>query len=245
MKIPTLHFPKIVLPRIVSLILFVAVLTGSVVTGVYFYRRAVTAEAIIKDPTKLGKEEGKRLIESVRKLMEIPADEEPTIATVADASKLKDQAFFANSQNGDKVIVYTKARKAILYRPTTNKIIDVAPVTIGDSAGQPPVPEEQTALPPPPVLQGSAVILNGTGIVGLTKKIEEQVKTSFPGVTIVAKDNAVGRAYAKTIVVDGKGTNQELARAVAEALDASLSGLPEKEATPTSDIVIIVGEDKK
>jgi len=247
MKIPTLHFPKFS-PIIVIGIIVGLLFAASLATGGYFYKRAVNAEAIIKDPQKLGKEEAKKVIEEVLKLMELPKDEEPTIATVADAEKLKDQEFFRNSQNGDKVLVYTKARKAILYRSATNKIIDVAPVTLGDAnqQAQPTGPEgEIPTTPTQPQLAGKVTILNGTGIVGITKKVEDSLKAAFPGITIGERDNAKGKAYQKTIVVDVKGANPDLARGIAQNLQASLSVLPEGEATPTADIVIIVGEDKK
>ncbi|MBI5357887.1 hypothetical protein HZB74_03515 [Candidatus Saccharibacteria bacterium] len=68
-------------------------------------------------------------------MVEVPQGEEPTIATVQDVSKLQNQAFFKNAQNGDKVLIYSQAKKAILYRPSTDKIIEVGPVNIGDSQG--------------------------------------------------------------------------------------------------------------
>ena len=77
--------------------------------------------------------EAKELAAVVSKLIEVPTDELPTVATVVDASKVKAQAFFANAQNGDKVLLYTKASKAILYRPSTNKIVEVAPINIGNN----------------------------------------------------------------------------------------------------------------
>ncbi len=73
--------------------------------------------------------EAQNLIEKVGKLIELPS-EYPQIATVSDASKLPNQPFFAKAQNGDKVLIYNIAQKAILYRPGTNKIIDVAPLSV-------------------------------------------------------------------------------------------------------------------
>ena len=65
---------------------------------------------------------------------QLPAGETPTLATVSDASKVRSQAFFKDAQNGDKVLLYSKAGEAILYRPSTKKIISVAPVNLGGGA---------------------------------------------------------------------------------------------------------------
>ena len=57
------------------------------------------------------------------------------MATVSDPEKLKDQPFFAKAQKGDKVLIYSNSQKAILYSPTEDKIVEVAP--INSSAGVP------------------------------------------------------------------------------------------------------------
>jgi len=75
-------------------------------------------------------------IAKVGKLITLPTDEKPTVATVTDASKVKDQQFFQNAQNADVVLIYTKAQKAILYSPTENKIIEVGAVNINNQATQ-------------------------------------------------------------------------------------------------------------
>ncbi len=80
--------------------------------------------------------EAKSVVDEVKKLMDVPQGEEPTVATITDINKLKDQQFFSQAKNGDKVIVYTKAQKAILYDPVAKKIIDVAPVNISSSSAQ-------------------------------------------------------------------------------------------------------------
>jgi hypothetical protein len=55
-------------------------------------------------------------------------DEQPTLASVTDKSKLSDQPFFQKAENGDKILIFVQSRKAILYRPSIKKIIDVAPI---------------------------------------------------------------------------------------------------------------------
>ena len=64
----------------------------------------------------------------VEKLTELPQGETPTIATVTDVKPLQSQDFFKDAQTGDKLLLFTKSKRAILYRPSTNKIIVVAPL---------------------------------------------------------------------------------------------------------------------
>jgi hypothetical protein len=74
------------------------------------------------------------LISEVGQLITLPTNEVPTVANVTDAAQAKQQsAFFTNAQDGDKVLMYVKAGQAILYRPSTNKIIIVAPLTFNNS----------------------------------------------------------------------------------------------------------------
>lgn len=107
-------------------VLFVASLVAN--GYLYFQYRALLA-----DPQRQARQETMDLVSAVGKVMALPENEEPTIATVADTEKLKDQAFFVNAQVDDKVLLYTTAKKAILYRPSTNMIIEVAPINLGNT----------------------------------------------------------------------------------------------------------------
>lgn len=108
-------------------LLFVLAAAGAI----YFY---LDARDLRKNPQKASQEEIATLIAKVGLLIVLPKDETPTIATVSDPEKLKDQLFFENAKVGDRVLIYSKAKKAILYNPTSNKIVEVAPVSIGGSA---------------------------------------------------------------------------------------------------------------
>jgi hypothetical protein len=87
------------------------------------------------------RDENKQLVEKVGKLIILPANEEPDIATVIDLNKLKDQPFFAKAQVGDKVLIYSQAKKAVLYRPSTNEVIELAPLL--DGTNTPASPQAQ------------------------------------------------------------------------------------------------------
>jgi hypothetical protein len=110
--------------------LIVLLLLAAVAAAGYYYRQYNNLK---KNPNKVAQDETKATIDAVAKLIVLPVGEQPTVATVTDASKLKDQAFFANARTGDKVLIYTNAKKAILYNPSGNKIVEVAPVNIGSN----------------------------------------------------------------------------------------------------------------
>lgn len=114
---------KIVLPILIVLIVALGALTY------YFYTQV---ENLKKNPQQLAEQEVANLVEQVGKLVVLPEGETPTIATVTDPEKLRDQPFFANAKVGDRVLIYTNARKAILYDPVKNKILEIAPVNIGE-----------------------------------------------------------------------------------------------------------------
>ena len=69
-------------------------------------------------------------IEEVGKLYALPSDEKPSVATVNDKEKLKEQPFFANAENGDVTLIYADSKLALLYRPSTQQIVNVSSVTI-------------------------------------------------------------------------------------------------------------------
>lgn len=120
--------------------IYMAVAAGVVVVilvaGGFFYFRSTQAPKPTPQSPQQTQEEVKRLVAEVGKLVELPQGEDPTVATVTDVNKLKDQPFFQKAKNGDKVLIYTNARKAYLYSPTLKKILDVAPINLGTPSGQ-------------------------------------------------------------------------------------------------------------
>lgn len=131
---------RLILSGVVSAIVVLAA-----VPSIYFYRQYKSVQRKLANPTEYAQEETRLIQEKVGKLIELPTDEVPTIATVTDAAKLSEQPFFVKAQNGDRVLIFTNAKKAILYRPSSNKIIEVAPVNIGQNA-----PSGTPAPTPPP-----------------------------------------------------------------------------------------------
>lgn len=66
------------------------------------------------------------------KHMQLPTSEKPSLmATVTDTSALK-TPFLKEAKNGDKIIVYEKARRVIIYRPSTDRIVDIGPIELSN-----------------------------------------------------------------------------------------------------------------
>jgi len=208
----------------------------AIIPSVYFYTQYRTAQQRLTNPNLFAQEEAKKYTAMVAKLMTLPADEVPTLATVNDKEKLKDQPFFANAENGDKVLIFTNAKKAILFRPSINKIIDVAPVNIGASA-------TESATPAPAPVKFT--LRNGTNVVGLTKTFETALKAKVKNAEILDRDNAKRKDYANSILVDVKGTKNAQATQIAADLGLTIAPLPVDEATPSADFLVILGTDKK
>lgn len=122
-------------------------------TSFYYFGQYQKARYKLNNPTEVAKQDAKVTIAAVAKLMLLPEGEEPTVMQVTDISKLKDQAFFANAQNGDKVLIFTNAKKAILYRVDTNKIIDVAPINLGPATPSATVAPATPAAAPKIIIQ--------------------------------------------------------------------------------------------
>ena len=85
-----------------------------------------------KNPNVVAQQEVTSLVAKVGRLVVLPEGETPTVATVSDPEALKDQVFFKNAVKGDKVLIYAESKKAFLYSVSLDKIIDVAPLNIGN-----------------------------------------------------------------------------------------------------------------
>lgn len=222
---------------VVSLLLVMAL--G--IAGYFYYQYKNTAQ--VKQA-----EEIKKLSDSIGKVMDLPQDETPTLATVTDKEKLAGQAFFQKAENGDKVLIYSQSGKAILYRPSTGKIVDVTTVNTTTSPAESeevkpepeaPVEVEKDVVAAPVATRIS--LLNGSSKIGITNTVEDQLKQAFADIAVVAKEAAKRKDYAKTLIVDITGKNGEIANRVAQAFNWEVGSLPSEETVPAdTDILIIV-----
>jgi hypothetical protein len=134
------------LPTAIIIVLAITTLL-SAGAAAYFY---LQYQNLNKNPDKITADENKALVDRVGKLMILPTNETPTIATVTDLAPFKGQPFFANAKIGDKVIIYTTAKRAILYDPKDNKIIEIAPLNTDTNSPPTNVPAANQNQNTPP-----------------------------------------------------------------------------------------------
>lgn len=116
-------------------IFFPIVAIIAIILAAFFYMQLSKLQ---KNPQAIAQQETRDLVAKVSKLIVLPVGEDPTIATVSDPTALKDQTFFVNAKKGDKVLIYAQAKKAILYSVALDKIVEVAPLNIGETQKKTP-----------------------------------------------------------------------------------------------------------
>ena len=79
------------------------------------------------------KKESGRVVKEVGELYIVPTGEEPTVAAIKDKTKLSQQEFFKDAQNGDYLIVYSKAGLALIYRESVDKLVNAGPINANAS----------------------------------------------------------------------------------------------------------------
>lgn len=127
-KLPKIKLPKILSPWLLVLMLLIF---SAFMFNQY---RAAKDKTTANTPAAVNKRV-EDVVTKVGKLIILPKDQKPTVATVVHADKLKDQTFFADAKDGDRILIYNSKNKAILYRPSTNQLVNVAAVTVTPTAG--------------------------------------------------------------------------------------------------------------
>jgi hypothetical protein len=226
----------------VVLILLGALIVAVAVAG-YFYYQYRNAKPGVAEA-----KETKALTETISELMLLPEGEEPTLATVTDRTKLADQPFFQKAENGDKVLIYSNSGRAILFRPSQNKIVDVTAVNTSSPVGSTPAPSSevpavsQSVATAPASLAIRVALYNGSAEKGAANKLEKQITSLYPDTTFSEKVNAA-KEYDGSVVVDLTGKNSVIAQALSNLVKGSIGTLPAGEKTPANaDVLIIIGK---
>ena len=203
----------------------------------YFYQKY--QKSLNKE--QIAVQEVQELKAAVNKLIVLP-DEDPVVATITDKTKLEQQAFFKQAENGDKVLIFQKSSKAILYRPSQQKIVDVTVlnVTKPTESSPTPTPTKSSDISP-----ATITIYNGSLVAGLTGKVESKIIKDVSDIKVLSKVNAAKSDYQKTMVIDLSKKYSDKANEIDSNLGAELASLPEGEFPVSTDILIIAASDQQ
>lgn len=233
------------------LILLLVIVSGG---GLYlfFQNRSISNQLSLlrDDPSAVVREGLETLIENVGELTQLPEDEQPTVATVTDVESIKNQSFFQNAQNGDRVLIYSRAKRAILYRPETGKIVEIAPININQTEGLNQdlegvggeINEVVDEEPEKTVVR--LALANGTPTAGLTGRASNDLVQSAETLDLIfVSETDAAEDYERTIVVPLSEGMEGIATQVALFIGGDVGGLPEGESTPEADILVILGSN--
>jgi hypothetical protein len=99
-------------------------------TSVYMYRKYSQLKNNPNASQEAATTKANTIRDKAAKLISVPSDETPTLATVTEKEKLKDQPFFKDAENGDVILIFPQAKKAYIYREREDKLINVGPIAI-------------------------------------------------------------------------------------------------------------------
>ena len=197
------------------------------------------------------KKENAALVAKLGRLMVLPEGEEPVVATISDVTSLaKNQPFYANAHNGDKVVVYMKAKKAIIYDPNADKIINVGPIFLDPSSAassaEAAAAKEATAGKVTSSSEAFATstlvtieVRNGSSTPGIARVFADKFKDS-QSYKVLDINPAARKDYGKNIIVN-------LANKDVSSLSKMLGNvtpvtkLPAGEATTLAEVLVIMG----
>ena len=212
--------------------------------GWSYYRYSQTSrqlEALI-DPnvkTELDKAQTQALLEKIGRLIVIPKDEEPVVATISDIEALaNEQNFYRDAENGQKLVIFYGVQKAIIYDEATNKLINVGPVFLKDEQGN-----DQ----PAPRVEGKLNIEIRNGSNDLHKGVATRDRLTTDSVyNLVRLSKAAKTDYGDPIIVSLIGDQKpDLIKKLEEAMGvAVVRQIPEGEVPTDAEVLIIVGNNK-
>ncbi len=235
------------LGKIIVVLLFI-VLVGACVWLFINYNNAQKQVDYFSNltPEEMNEKATNELLEKVGKLIVLPNDQEPIVSTIQDIDELaKDQPFFKDAQNGDKVIVYKD--RAIIYSLTKNILINVGPVYTQENEEEADNQNKNenskiNKIDTQPVEKNITLeIRNGSETAGLAAELKNKLSAE-KNYKVISVNNATRKNYNENILVNLNG--KDVSKLEEELGTQAINFLPEGEVQSVADVVIILGNKK-
>lgn len=192
------------------------------------------------------KAEVQAFLEKLQAIALVPLSEAPTLATVVETNKLRSEAFFKNAEVDDKLFIYQQAQIAILYRPSVEKIVNMATL-LDQSGGKVPAQTVPQLTQAPPSassgaqLQYKLALYFATDSASLRAKVGKALG-SLPNIEVTREALTRGTDYSGATIIDLKGGQSAIVAELVNKLGGKVGELPEAEDRPNADILAIIAE---
>ncbi len=222
------------LNQILILVVILVVIIGVAFMAVNLYQaKKELAEVKEQNSEQVQQEQLSELLDKVAMHMILPEEESPMIATIEDVEKLKnEEPFYARAENGDKLLIFSN--KAIIYRESLDKIVNVGPVFLKDQVQT----EQMNNEEPEQLAVIKLDIRNGSTVVGEATAMGEKYDP-MEEYEVINIANAKDKNYQETLLI--KTHNIDVSALETELGVTAIEALPEGEAETDADVVIIIG----
>lgn len=218
------------------------ILVASLVT-VYFWmaqsRLSVTDTTVQRET----------VLAAVQQKAEVPTDEIPHISVLRPEDVRQKEKFLLLAEADDYLLVYPKNRVAVLYRPSSQKVMSMVTLDANEWDAYFQSPSKQVAVDTEGVFRRSTDPLKLTVVSPLAdikkrQAVVRSLKDAYPTINIEEKNREQTTVYPTTLVADLSAENGDLVDAIAgmvngEVVDQS----PPGEITPETDILVLLGQD--
>lgn len=222
------------------LLALLVVAVGAFAWSFWSYQNVKQEVAVLKDPqlaSELNQKQTEELLSKVSKLLVLPNERQPVVATINDVETLAStQDFYALANNGDKLIIFQNARKAVIYDEDDNKIVNVGPIFVNNAEGEP-----QAVTPEADRL--TIELRNGSADAGSSIAVRDRLLANYTfNVTKLGK--TAKPDYTGYIIVDNtNGSKATMLEALQKELGATVvKEAPDGEADPRAEVLVIVGK---
>lgn len=230
---------------VISITIFLIILVG---LSIFYFmeKQKITATSSFEAQQTVTKDEVKNLVAKISKLIGLPKEEEPIVATIVNVEALsKEQPFYANAHDGDKVLVYLKTQKAIIYDPKQNILVNVGPIfanqnqNINVENNLDPIAEQKNKIG-----KINIEIRNGTNEPTKGMVVANELSRN-EGFKIIAVESAKKSNYEKNILIDlSNGTKKEIIIELEKIMGVNaIKALPKGEPDTKAEVLLIIGAE--
>ena len=210
--------------RLVLKIVYIVILILALGAAIFFFARYVQVNAKYKTAVMTVDEKNQQIVNKIAKLIDLPKDEKPEVALFPDKSTFSGsptvKAFYSSAEKGDYVVAYKSANLTVVYRDSSNKVIQSGDY-VYFTAGLNPIK------------------------VAVLASADQQQAVADKISSIVLNADVVSKQQPKTTpsgsyVADATGSNAKAAQELAEKLGLSVGQLPDGETKPEGAALIVV-----